>query len=103
MAVRSVLLIERDPHRASLLDLFLHGRGYDVTVAPCVPHALRAAVTDAPDIVLIGDAEVSTSSLARAIGRLSQAPIVMLEAQQQPHEILDAIREASRADAESNA
>ena len=104
MASRYVLLVEQDPHLSNLLDLFLHGRGFEVNVASTPAEAMRLAAARPPDVVVIGPSAPGGDLLPRQLGTLLDAlavdhrevPQIRLEGSFRPRDVAEAVRLAIR-------
>ena len=108
----TLLLVDSDLERASILDLFLAARGFEVQIAASVAEARRAAVVRPPDVVVVMhegvgiDAALLVPALRLLLGEhpalvaVGGAPCPAADAQlaraSHPQEIAEGIRAALR-------
>ena len=108
----SLLLVDPDPHRASILDFFLVARGFEVQIAPSIAEARRSAVLRHPSAVIVVhdpglmDAAVQVPALRQLLGEhpvlvvVGSASCPDADAQvikpAHPQEIVEAVRGALR-------
>jgi DNA-binding response OmpR family regulator len=77
----SLLLVDSDLHRASILDFFLAARGFDVKVAPSLAEARRSAVVRLPNAVIVvhDDAHIDAAVLVPALRQLvGEHPVLVV-------------------------
>jgi two-component system phosphate regulon response regulator PhoB len=78
--VTSVLIVEDDSDNAALLERFLVGQGFEVTVVANGTSALSSTSSTAPDLILldIGLGEEDGRDVLRELRLLSDVPVIFL-------------------------
>ena len=89
MAAR-ILIVDDDPSIGEVLEMFLHGEGYDTRVATSGPQALDFFAEYQPHLVLLdlNLPGVDGISVCRSIREHAGTPIIMLTARTDPQDII---------------
>jgi two-component system, OmpR family, KDP operon response regulator KdpE len=88
-----LLVVEDDATLAKALAMNLRARGYDVTVATTGAAALRSAVDEHPDVILLdlGLPDMDGTDVIAGVRAWSSVPIIVLSARQSSHDKVDAL------------
>jgi two-component system KDP operon response regulator KdpE len=93
MSKRHLLVVEDDRTLARALAMNLRARGYDVAAATTGAEALRCAVDDHPDVILLdlGLPDMDGTEVITGVRAWSSVPIIVLSARQSSHDKVDAL------------
>ncbi|MGH7440314.1 MAG: response regulator transcription factor, partial [Polyangiaceae bacterium] len=93
MTVKSVLVIDDEPHARALLQMTLGNEGYCCLRASTGAEGIRTAQSSEPDLVILdlGLPDLSGIEVARAIRERSQVPIIVVSASGQEHDKISAL------------
>jgi two-component system, OmpR family, KDP operon response regulator KdpE len=88
-----LLVVEDDATLAKALAMNLRARGYDVAVATTGAAALRCAVDEHPDVILLdlGLPDMDGTDVITGVRAWSSVPIIVLSARQSSHDKVDAL------------
>jgi two-component system, OmpR family, KDP operon response regulator KdpE len=88
-----LLVVEDDATLAKALAMNLRARGYDVAVATTGAAALRCAVDEHPDVILLdlGLPDMDGADVIIGVRAWSSVPIIVLSARQSSHDKVDAL------------
>lgn len=99
---RRLLVAEDDADIGLLVELRLRRAGFDVTVATDGREALRLALSESPDLVVLDVAMPELDGLSvldqmRTNGSTRETPVVLLSASAQESQVKDGLRRGANA------